>query len=93
MVDKRLLLGQIAVQTGAKDHQVLARAQGDGAHQVILLRGGFVDLPGLLAAVARSPAAAFVTADADGVVLNRAIVIWPDAGLTLGPADTLILRQ
>lgn len=93
MVDLRLLLAQIAVQTGAKDHLALARAQNDGVHQVILLRGGYVTLPGLLALLAKSPAAAFVTSDAEGATLTRAIVVWPDAGLTLGPSDRLILSR
>lgn len=93
MVDMRLLLAQIAVQTGAKDHLALARAQDEGVHQVILLRAGFVTLPGLLALVAKSPAAAFVTADGKGVTLTRAIVVWSDAGLALGPLDSLTLSR
>lgn len=93
MVDMRLLLAQIAVQTGARDHLALARAQDPGAQQVILLRGGHVTLPGLLALIAKTPAAAFVSRTPEGVTLTRAIVLWPDAGLKLGAKDTLILSR
>jgi poly(beta-D-mannuronate) C5 epimerase len=93
LVDMRLLLAQIAVQTGAKDHLALARAQDDGVHQVILLRGGNVTLAGLATLMAASPAAGFVSADASGTTLTRALVVWSDAGLTLGQGDTLNLSR
>ena len=93
LVDMRLLLAQIAVQTGAKDHLALARAQDEGVHQVILLRGGFVTLAGLATLMAASPAAGFVSTDAQGTTLTRALVVWPDAGLSLGPDDTLNLSR
>lgn len=93
LVDMRLLLAQIAVQTGAKDHLVLAAAQNPGVHQVILLRGGFVDLAGLVDLLAQSAAADFVTDGPEGVTLTRAIVLWPDSGLTLGAGDSLSLSR
>lgn len=93
MVDMRLLLAQIAVQSGAKDHLALTRAQGDGGHQVILLRGGFVTLAQLQSLMSTSAASAFVVADRQGLTLTRALVIWPDAGLSLSSGDTLILSQ
>lgn len=93
LVDLRLLLAQIAVQTGAKDHLVLAQAQAPGVHQVILLRGGYVSLSGLRDLLENSPAAAFMTPDAKGFLLTRALVVWPDAGLTLGPKDELVLSR
>lgn len=93
LVDLRLLLAQIAVQTGAKDHLALTRAQNSGLHQVILLRGGFVTLATVAALAKNGPAAAFVTLDAQGITLTRPIVVWSDAGLQLGPTDTLIFSQ
>jgi hypothetical protein len=93
LVDMRLLLAQIAVQTGAKDHLALARAQDEGVHQVILLHGGFVTLAGLAALMATSPAAGFVSTDAQGTTLTRALVVWSDAGLRLGPDDVLNLSR
>ncbi len=93
LVDLRLLLAQIAVQTGAKDHLALDKAQNDGPHQVILLRGGMVSLTGLLALIGASDAADFVTSGPQGVVFKRAVVVWPDAGLTLETADRVILSR
>ena len=93
LVDMRLLLAQIAVQSGAKDHLVLTQAQAAGAHQVILLRGGFVNLKQLQSLMASSSAAAFVTNGPQGVTLTRALVIWPDAGLTLASGESLILSR
>ncbi len=93
LVDMRLLLAQIAVQTGAKDHLALARAQAAGVHQVVLLRGGYVTLAELQSLMASSAAAAFVTGGPQGVTLTRALVLWSDAGLTLSSGDSLILSR
>ncbi len=91
LVDLRLFLAQIAVQSGAKDHLVLTRAQPTGAHQVILLRGGLVSLAQLEKLAAGSAASAFVTKSAQGVTLTRALVVWRDAGLTLTLGDRVTL--
>lgn len=91
VVDLRLLLTQIAIQTGARDHVALVRAQGDREHDVILLRGGFATLDDLIALSQGTPAQDFVTATPVGTMLTRPLAIWSDAGLTLGPADHLIL--
>lgn len=91
MVDMRLLLAHIAVQTGAKDHLILTRAQTTDPAQVILLRGGFVTWDGLQALIEKTPAADFVAREGDSLRLTRPLVIWGDAGLTLGPGDDAIL--
>ncbi|MDT8857109.1 NosD domain-containing protein [Paracoccaceae bacterium Fryx2] len=93
LVDIRLLLTQIAIQTGARDHLALVRAQGARDHDVILLRGGFATLADLPALSKGTPAQDFVTVTPDGIVLSRPLAIWTDAGLTLGPADQLILDR
>lgn len=91
LVDMRLLLAQIAVQTGAKDHLILARAAA--GQQVILLRGGQVTLTQFQRLIAASDAGAFVTATAQTVTLTRPLVIWADAGLTLRKGENLILSR
>ena len=93
LVDIRLLLTQIAIQTGARDHVALVRAQGDRDHNVILLRGGFVRLADLVALSQGTPAQAFVAATPDGLVLTRPLAIWSDAGLTLATGDHLVLDR
>lgn len=91
LVDIRLLLTQIAIQTGARDHLALLRAQGDRDHDVILLRGGMADLNDLLALSKGGPAQDFIQTTADGIVLARPLAIWSDAGLGLATQDRLIL--
>jgi poly(beta-D-mannuronate) C5 epimerase len=93
LIDIRLLLAQIAVQTGAKDHLALARAQNAGVHQVILLRGGRVTLTELHSLISASSSADYVSSGPQGVMLTRALVLWPDAGLTLSAGESLILSQ
>lgn len=93
LVDIRLLLTQIAIQTGARDHLALVRAQGARDHDVILLRGGFATLQDLLALAQGTLAQDFVTETADGIVLTRPLAIWADAGLTLGKQDRLTLDR
>ena len=93
LVDMRLLLTQIAVQTGARDHLVLTRAQGDRDHKVILLRGGLVTLAELFALSRGTAVEDFVRQTAEGVVLTRPLAIWADAGLHLGAADHLVLDR
>ncbi|WP_431298980.1 right-handed parallel beta-helix repeat-containing protein [Tabrizicola sp. BL-A-41-H6] len=93
MVDIRLLLTQIAVQSGARDHQALVRAQGDREHDVILLRGGFLSLDELVDLAKGSAAQDFVTRSGDTVVLSRPLAIWSDAGLHLGADDRLTLDR
>lgn len=93
LVDMRLLLAQIAVRTGARDHLALERAQVAGVHEVILLRGGSVTLVQFQRLMAASAAAEFVTFGPQGVTLTRALVIWADAGLTLAQGETLILSR
>lgn len=93
LVDLRLLLTQIAVQTGADDHLSLTRAQGDRAHKVILLRGGFVTLPQLLALARGTPAEDFIADTAGGLVFARPLAIWNDAGLHLDATDRLLLNR
>lgn len=93
LVDLRLMLTQIAIQTGAQDHQTLRRAQGGVVEKAILLRGGFVTLPELLALSAGTPAADHIRAGADGVTLTLPLVIWSDAGLHLGAADRLVMDR
>ncbi len=93
MVNIRLLLAQIAVQSGARDHQALVRAQGDRVHDVILLRGGFVSAGDLVALARDSAARDFVAESAEGIVLLRPLVIWSDAGLSLGAGTTLALDR
>lgn len=93
LVDMRLLLAQIAVQTGAKDHLSLVRAQASDVHKVILLRGGLVTLAQLQSLMATSDAADFVVIGPEGVTLTRALVIWSDAGLMLGPNERVILSR
>lgn len=91
LVDIRLLLTQIAIQSGARNHIALVRAQGPRDHGVILLRSGLVTLDDLFDLVQGTPAQAFVTQSNAGVVLTRPLAIWADAGLTLGDAEKLIL--
>jgi hypothetical protein len=93
LVDIRLLLTQIAIQTGARDHVALVRAQGDREHDVILLRGGFARSVDLVALSKGTPAQDFITMGPDGLVLTRPLAIWSDAGLTLGAKDHLILDR
>lgn len=93
LVDIRLLLTQIAIQTGARDHIALVRAQGTRDHGVILLRGGFVSLQDLLTLAQGTAAQDFVTQTAEGIVLTRPLAIWADAGLTLAEGDRLILSR
>lgn len=93
LVDIRLLLTQIATQTGARDHIALVRAQGARDHGVILLRGGFASLDNLVTLAKGTPAQDFVTATPEGLVLTRPLAIWADAGLTLGAKDSLILDR
>lgn len=93
LVDIRLLLTQIAVQAGARDHNVLVRAQGDRDRDVILLRGGFVSLADLLILSRGTPTQDFVIDTPGGIVLTRPLAIWSDAGLTLDASDHLILDR
>ena len=93
LVDIRLLLAQVAVQSGARDHIALVRAQGAREHDVILLRAGFATLDDLFQLSRGTLAQDFVTRTADGVVLTRPLAIWADAGLSLGEADQLILDR
>jgi hypothetical protein len=93
LVDIRLLLTQIAIQTGARDHIALVRAQGDRDHDVILLRGGLVTLHGLVALSVGTPAEDFVVETAEGVTFARPLAIWSDAGLALESGDRLILDR
>lgn len=93
MVDIRLLLAQIAVQSGAREHQALLRAQGDRDHDVILLRGGFLTLDDLVDLARGSAAQDFVTRSGEAVILTRPLAIWSDAGLHLGAEDRLTLDR
>lgn len=93
LVDIRLLLTQIAIQAGARDHHALLRAQGNRDRDVILLRGGSVALPDLFTLSRGTPAQDFVTRTPAGVMLTRPLAIWSDAGLTLAAADHLILDR
>ncbi|MDP3340491.1 right-handed parallel beta-helix repeat-containing protein [Frigidibacter sp.] len=93
LVDLRLILTQIAVQTGARDHQTLIRAQGERDHKIILLRGGFTTLPQFVALSRGTPAAEYVTETDDGVVLTRPLAIWSDAGLQLGATELLVMDR
>jgi len=93
LVDMRLLLAQIAVRTGARDHLALERAQATGVHEVILLRGGNVTLGQFQRLIAASDAANFVTVGPQGITLTRALVIWADAGLVLTNGESLILSR
>ena len=93
MVDIRLLLAQIAVQSGAREHQALVRAQGDRDHDVILLRGGLLTLDDLVGLAKGSTAQDFVTRTGDTVVLTRPLAIWSDAGLQLHADDHLTLER
>ena len=93
LVDIRLLLTRIAVQAGAQDHTALIRAQGDRDHDVILLRGGLVELRDLLTLAQGTPAEAFLSQTAEGLVLTRPLAIWDDAGLALGAGDTVVLDR
>ncbi len=93
LVDIRLLLAQIAVQTGARDHLALVRAQGARDHDVILLRGGLATLTDLVVLTRGTPAQAFVQRSADGIVLTRPLAIWGDAGLMVYGRDRLILDR
>ena len=93
LVDIRLILTQIAIQTGARDHVALVRAQGDRDHDVILLRGGFTRFSDLLALSAGTPAQDFIKMGPRGLVLTRPLAIWSDAGLTVEAGDHLILDR
>lgn len=93
LVDIRLLLTQIAIQTGARDHVALVRAQGDRDHDVILLRGGFARFGDLLALAKGTRAQDFITLDAGRLRLTRPLAIWSDAGLTLEANNHLILDR
>lgn len=93
LVDIRLLLAQIAVQAGAKDHAALIRAQGDRDHDVILLRGGLIELDDLVALAQGTKAEPFLAQTAEGLVLTRPFAIWDDAGLLLSAGDTLVLDR
>lgn len=93
MVDMRLILAQIAVQSGARDHVVLTRAQGEGPHDVILLRGGFVGLDALFALSRGTLAEDAVIATPSGLSLTRPLAIWSDAGLSLASGQTMTLAR
>lgn len=93
LVDIRLLLTQIAIQAGARDHDALIRAQGARDHDVILLRDGFVTLKDLWTLSQGTPAQKFVTLTPEGIVLTRPLAIWADAGLSLADQDKLILDR
>ncbi|MFN3722559.1 MAG: right-handed parallel beta-helix repeat-containing protein [Paracoccaceae bacterium] len=93
VVDIRLLLTQIAIQTGARNHVALVRAQGARNHNVILLRGGLVRLADLALLAKGTPAAEFLKMDAGRLVLTRPLAIWSDAGLSLGANDHLMLDR
>ncbi len=93
MVDIRLLLTQIAIQAGARDHSAIVRAQEREDQDVILLRGGHVTLTDLLSLSRGSPAHDFVTRTPRGIVLTRPLAIWSDAGLGLEDDDRLILDR
>jgi len=93
LVDIRLLLAQVAVQSGARDHVALVRAQGVREHDVILLRAGFATMDDLFQLSRGTLAQDFVIRTPDGVVLTRPLAIWADAGLSIGKADRLILDR
>ena len=100
LVDIRLMLTQLAVQTGANDHLALVRAQQpqDGAAQdepaqAILIRAGFLTLPALLAAVQGTPVADYLVATPEGVTARVPLVIWDDAGLQIGAGEALALDR
>jgi poly(beta-D-mannuronate) C5 epimerase len=92
LVDLRLVLAQIAVDTGARDHLILTRAQASPDQpQIILLHGGFASLEEVLDLAAGTAAEAFVSRRNGAVRLTRPLVIWADAGLLLASDDALIL--
>ena len=93
LVDIRLLLAQVAIQSGAREHLALVRAQGARDHDVILLRAGFATMDDLFQLSRGTLAQDFVTQTADGLVLTRPLAIWADAGLSLGKTDQLILDR
>ncbi|GGC11284.1 hypothetical protein GCM10011363_29940 [Marivita lacus] len=93
LVDIRLLLTQIAIQAGARDHHALLRAQGERERNVILLRGGAVALPELFRLSRDTPAQDFVIETPEGIRLTRPLAIWSDAGLSLDAKDHLVLDQ
>jgi hypothetical protein len=93
LVDIRLILTQVAIQTGARDHVALVRAQADNDHDVILLRGGFARFSDLLALSEGTPAQDFIKMGPRGLVLTRPLAIWSDAGLTIEAGDHLILDR
>lgn len=93
LVDIRLLLTQIAIQAGARDHHALLRAQGGRERNVILLRGGFVTLAELFRLSRDTPAQDFVTKTTEGLHLTRPLAIWSDAGLSIDGSDHLVLDR
>lgn len=93
MVDIRLLLTQIAIQAGARDHNALLRAQGTRDRDVILLRGGSITLPDLFSLSRGTPAEDFVVQTPRGILLTRPLAVWSDAGLALAATDHLILDR
>ena len=93
LVDIRLLLTQIAIQTGSQDHVALVRAQGDREHDVILLRGGHASLADIVSLSSGTPARNFVVKTPHGTQLTLPLAIWSDSGLTLAPGDHLILDR
>ncbi len=93
LVDLRLLLTQIAIQTGASDHLSLVRAQGERDQKVILLRGGFATLTELFALSRDTPAADFIEDTAEGIVISRPLAVWSDAGLHLAATDRLTIER
>lgn len=89
-VDLRIILGQLANQTGANGHLSLVQAQPRYPSKVLVLRGGPWRLSQLETAL-RNKSPQDLTQKNSRWILTRPLVIWTGASLQLHPGERLSL--
>lgn len=87
----RLALTMLSQAHGDDDNGAVLLAQSDPTGTILVLQGGQADLSALAALVAAEGRAALL--DGQRLTLQVPLVIWPEAGLRLGPGEELLLSR
>jgi mannuronan 5-epimerase len=93
IVDTRILLTQLAIQTGTNDHLSLYQALGGAESKAVLIQGGSLTLSELTELIAESEAPDAIMRGDKAVLANLPLVIWNDSSLSLEPGDRLSLNR
>lgn len=87
----QIALTQLAILAGANGQMSLIRAQ-NAQSEALIVRQGSVTLADLADQMASLETPVLI--ERDGVFyLDRPLVVWSDAGLTIGPGETLVLNR